>query len=61
MSTVGMDKYVLNIDSISEKQIMDKVNELVNDRNNIKKLLTKKNQIIQREILTAIKDRIGDK
>lgn len=61
MSTVGMDKYVLNIDSISEKQIVDKVNELVNDRNNIKKLLTKKNQIIQREILTAIKDRIGDK
>ncbi len=61
MSTVGMDKYVLDINNISESQIIDKINKLIDNNNNIRKLLTRKNKNLQREIMTVILDKIGDK
>lgn len=61
MATVGMDKYVLDIDEISESQITNKVNLLIDNSNNIKSILRKKNQELQKEILTVIMEKIGDK
>ena len=61
MSTVGMDKYVLDINNISESQIIDKINKLIDNKNNIRKLLARKNKNLQREIITVILDKIGDK
>lgn len=61
MATVGMDKYVLDIDEISESQITNNVNLLIDNSNNIKSTLRKKNQELQKEILAVIMEKIGDK